>query len=148
RTLLLLVSGLGLLQMKRWGRSLAFAYVVLGLLGTVAEVAYQVAVTVPVTKKWEEQRNAKLKANGMTPPPSTVQFTAAASVGVAGFCGGVYPLVVLGLLLAPSGRKMGASVPADDRDHDEEDDLDAERPLLRRPRDEEPPREGDDRFRD
>src|SRR4051794_17402973 len=38
RTLLLLLSGVGLLMMKRWGRSLAFLYVVVGLLGTAAEV--------------------------------------------------------------------------------------------------------------
>ncbi|MFL5341371.1 MAG: hypothetical protein ACJ8F7_14590 [Gemmataceae bacterium] len=149
--LLLIVSGIGLLKMRPWARTLCYAYVALGLIATVVNTSYGMVATVPATTKYEQERNARLQKLGKPVPPATGGIGATIGVGVGAFCGILYPLVVLGLMLAPSTRAAfsGRAPMADDERRRDADELDEDRPLRRRALEDDrpPPRDDDDRFR-
>lgn len=145
--ILLLSSGIGLLKLKKWARNVTFLYVVIGFISTVISTGYQFTAVVPATQKYEKERNEKLIALGKPTPPAMAGAFSNIGAGFGAFCGVLYPVVALGLLLAPSTRKAFSGAPGDDGDlRDQMDELDPDRPL-RRQAESDGPNDRDDRFR-
>jgi hypothetical protein len=145
--ILLISSGIGLLKLKKWARNATFIYVAIGLISTAISTGYQFSAIVPATQKYEKERNEKLIALGKPTPPAMAGVTSNIGAGFGAFCGFLYPIVALGLLLAPSTRKAFSGGEEDDGDRrDEMDDLDPDRPL-RRQAETNSPNDRDDRFR-
>jgi hypothetical protein len=99
-TILLIVGGVGLLNMQQWGRITCLIYAVLSLLMKVAILIYTVAVVLPALKPlWQElARNDPQMAQAME--------LGGTLGGIAGPCiMSVYPIVVLIFMLLPSTGK-------------------------------------------
>jgi hypothetical protein len=75
-TILLLVSGFGLLNLRNWARMLCFVYAAYVILYTVGSLAYEITVVQPATEKWAAQFQKKVQAQqakarpGQPPPPA------------------------------------------------------------------------------
>jgi hypothetical protein len=138
--ILMIVSGFGLLQYRKWARSMAITYAVMSLIFKVATLSYQLLVMIPAMSTFFDQA---LRNNPQ------VQAGVAAGVKV-GLYGGVcvsalfaaYPIVVLSLLLSKSGKAAFGPLVLREAD-DDEDDYDDRRDRFDRDR---PRRDDDDRY--
>lgn len=61
-SLLMIVSGFGLLRLAPWGRSLAIFYAFLSLIHSVVSVAYTLTFTLPAMREFVDMRRPNLKA--------------------------------------------------------------------------------------
>jgi len=130
-TIVLLVSGFGLLRLRNWARILCFVYAIYIILSVVAGTVYQFAVVKPATEKWAAdlqkrmQEQAK-KQPGQPAPPAP----AAPGSNPAGDAGGLavellevlHGVALLVVLNLGDVRRAFAGLPPRDdygRDRDE-----------------------------
>ena len=101
-SLLLVLSGIGLLRLRAWGRYLGFAYVAVQLPVHIANAVYSMLYVTPVMAKIMDEALAKMPGGFMR---QMMEFSLglSSSAGVVGIAMTlVYPLLVLMLLLLPS----------------------------------------------
>lgn len=96
--LVLIVSGVGLLNMQAWARYLSITYAVLGIVFTIAGLIFSFLFIMPAMKPifQEVARNEPPEVANMMET-----FASVAMVG-AGCCGLIYPVAVLIVMLLPS----------------------------------------------
>jgi hypothetical protein len=116
---LMLLSGLGLLSGRPWGRALTIAYAVLSVLYTVVSLVFSAVVVIPAMSE-----AGKDLANQGGPQAQlmaqAIQFGAVFAL-VIGALFVIYPIIVLVIMLLPSvrvayGGAPAAEVPEDYRD--------------------------------
>jgi hypothetical protein len=135
---LMIVSGFGLLYYKEWARKMAIAYAAASLIFKVVTLVYQVFVMLPAMTSFFDQALSKA-------PPALAGMGGVMKASLYGglifsTAFGVYPIVVLCVLLSKSGKAAFGPPPEDDDDDDEEDYDD------RRERFGDRPRRDDDRY--
>jgi hypothetical protein len=115
-SVVMLVSGLGLLQMQAWGRSLAIGYAVLSLLNKVFTTTYTLVVTLPALNTLMDNFIAKGQPSPqMQPILTVVRLTPYFALVVAAVTA-IYPLLVLFVMLKGSTRaafRADGPVPAE-----------------------------------
>ena len=137
-TLLMIVSGFGLLNYRKWARGMANTYAVMSLVVKVAVLAYQFAVVIPTLIPYIDQSVVN------EPQPQRDAKSIGAKGGAYGGAFGplifaVYPIVVLSILMSKRGKAAFEPQPASaDDDEDDYDD--------RRERFDDRPRRDDDRY--
>jgi hypothetical protein len=99
-SVLMVTSGVGLLQMKPWGRSVAIGYAILSIINRIAIGIYGV-VMLPTMQAVNEKVASKIP-NGQA-MLGILQFTTVAAVFI-GFLFIIYPIVVLLVMRRPDVR--------------------------------------------
>jgi hypothetical protein len=124
--LLLLVGGVGLLNMRPWGRRLSLGYAVLSILNRLFGLVYGLAVVLPVTREY-----LRLVAQQN---PGLAGAVAGREIGgiiglIASFVFVLYPIAVLIILLHPrvAAAFRGEGLPPEPSEPP--DILDADRPF-------------------
>jgi len=126
-SILMIISGVGLLQMRSWGRALSIVYAVLSILLKLVIAVYAVAFRIPAVNEFISQHP------NLKPDEALVL-----SYGKLGAVAGpifdvlfmIYPIVVLVIMLRPSiaaafrGEPTGLPVEEDYRDEPPEDGYD------------------------
>lgn len=125
-SILLFVSGFGLLKMRNWARKVCFVYAVYTILATIGGTVYQAVVVQPATDKGmlEFQQKMQKQAGGPAAPPPANPFGNAG--GVAGLVAGslfsiAYSVALLVILNLPDVKRafatggLVAPTSADDR---------------------------------
>lgn len=132
--LLMIVSGVGLLLLRPWGRLLALVYAVLSILNTVVYLPWYLAVVAPQVVAFARELSAtggeQAQAMGLALPFIYIGLPVAASLSV------LYPILVLVIL---SRRRVRAAFAGEAVPAEAEDYRDAAPPG--------PPPGPDDRFR-
>ena len=108
-SLMMIASGIGLLQLQPWGRSLAIGYAVLSLLTKVFGLIFALAFTIPAITEFMDSFAVKYP-----------EMKAVATVSRIAFYGGVfgalvvaiYPIIVLFIMLSRSTRVAFGASPA------------------------------------
>lgn len=107
--ILLLISGIGLVRLAAWGRSLSVFWAGLLMVQIVLLLAATILIAIPANKPINDQQIANLEKAAQGKPPgspevltlkftkSLVEMTVPMTVGVS-FLGMIYPVVVLILL--------------------------------------------------
>jgi hypothetical protein len=132
----LTLSGVGLLNMKRWARNTAIAYSIITIVYSITTTVINITYAGPMMQKWQrdlQEEVARDQQRKGQPPPPTMNdptqspvFNAAVSIGGAIF-GMAYAIALLiGMLLpqvpaAFAGRGIRSGL---DWDHDRDDGLD------------------------
>lgn len=118
----LILSAILLLGGKPLGRTICLAVCALFAIWTIGNTIYQIAVTMPASKKFFDKQMAQIKG---TPPPKGL-FEASTGVGIAisVFIGVGYPILATALLLTPGARRALSSTAATDFDDRYNDDFD------------------------
>jgi hypothetical protein len=157
--LMMIVGGIGLLQMRRWAHRLTIAYALLSILYTAVVTTCMATITPAQMDVMMDLMKEGFKAGpgpGPGPGPGAAELEAMGSVmkvaaGVGVVCVGllaIYPIIVLIFMLLPSVRAAfaGASLPDEPEDYDDRyREEDAHEPIDRYPPDE--PTEPDEHFR-
>jgi hypothetical protein len=140
---MLIISGAGLLHVRRWAWFLALVYVVWNVLHTIAFVTYNFGVLLPAMRDYVEQEMQKTPNGMFAVFPSAWRLSFDRAWTIAWTIPGGYPIVVLCLLFVPpvSGAfrpegdlpqvGWGRDDPRRDDDHDRpryRDDDDYDRP--------------------
>ena len=91
--IVLIISGIGLLNMKRWGRNTTIAYSIITIVYSVVSTVLNIAYIGPTMQKWQSEFQEEIareqQRKGMTPPPNMYQpgqspmFNAVTSIGGA-----------------------------------------------------------------
>jgi hypothetical protein len=119
--LLLIIGGIGLLQIQSWGRVLSIVYSVIDIVATLASLLYTLALVNPATERFFQGKPQPL---GNATVLNLISIFGAI-IGVA------YAVVLLIMMLLPSvAAAFARKHPADEYDLDrreEEDDLQRER---------------------
>jgi len=97
-SLLMIFSGIGLLNMRKWGRTLAFVYATLSILSHIAMIVYMVMVTIPATQQFASEMAVKGQDAKML--AGLMQFGVYVGLAIS-FLSMIYPTIVLILLLRP-----------------------------------------------
>jgi hypothetical protein len=125
-SILLIISGVGLLRMQNWARVVCLVYAIYTLLSTIGGTVYTLTVVNPATDAWERDYARRTG----TPIASNPAVKQATTIGTSCF-GMAYPIALLIVLNLPHVRAAFAGSPT------------------RRPRDEDDEfPDTDDRFRD
>src|SRR5262249_8465194 len=95
--LLLIVSGVGLLKMRPWGRWLCVAYACLSILYTLMGTVFTLAFYNPVMAEYQQELPRKYPAAVATSPGV---LNAVSVVGAVAYL--VYPVVILIVMFLPS----------------------------------------------
>ena len=116
-SLILLISGIGLIRLASWGRSMAVAWAALQIIQIVLLSAGSYFYVQPVTVAYNEKMVAKMEADAKAPnaAPGTAESikmmkamsgSATTNVFLVGFLvvGCIYPITVLVLLNNPGAR--------------------------------------------
>jgi hypothetical protein len=114
---LMLLSGIGLLAMRPWGRFVAITYAVLSILYTVASLVFTAAVVMPAMSEaiqdlaGQGNAQAQLMAQAMQ-----IGMVAGLAIGALVV---IYPIIVLVIMLLPSVRAAfrGETLPAEPEDY-------------------------------
>jgi hypothetical protein len=115
-SLVLIIAGIGLLNMRNWGRILSLVYAILAVPFHASYLAFQLFLVVPAAREFNQ------RGHGMAPPDPTAQGREfGALVGVVGAAGVsiVYALVLLTVMLLPQVAQSFAA-PASVRGKDSE----------------------------
>ena len=140
----LLVSGVGLLMMRPWGRTLCLIGALALATFSLVEVVYDVIFVIPATRKFDEQQEQKRIAQKQPAPPLSQSAGAMFGVAIGALLGVGYPILAMIVMMNPAVRAAYAGTPPDEHDrYRGEDDWD-EPP--RRDRDDEYPRRPDDEY--
>jgi hypothetical protein len=124
-SILLIVSGIGLLRMQSWGRIMALVYGTVSILSHIAVLVCMVMVSVPVAQAFAEKMAAKGEQEKMM--ASLMQFGVYMGMAVP-IISMIYPAIVLILMLRPSvaaafrGEPLPTGDAAPPSEHIEEDD--------------------------
>ncbi|HEV3083396.1 MAG TPA: hypothetical protein VGY66_26670 [Gemmataceae bacterium] len=124
-SIMLIVSGIGLLRMQLWGRVLALVYGTVSILSHIAVLVYMFMVNVPVAQAFAEKMAAKGEQEKMM--GSLMQFGIYVGMAVP-IVSMIYPAIVLILMLRPAVAAAFRGEPAPTGDaapaseHIEEDD--------------------------
>jgi hypothetical protein len=142
-SVLALIAGMGLLNVKGWARTLTFLYAVVTILLHLGYVIYEFALVLPAVQAWEQDF---VRRQGALAAQQSGNF-AAGGVGVvlgaALFIGHAAVVLVLLLLPAASAAFAGAGRDRYD-DEDDDDELDGPRRPRRREDDEDQDDEDDE----
>ena len=136
-SILLLTSGIGLLNMANWARILCIFYAILTILSQIGALIFQLAYVNPAMNRWQQEFIARQGAAGRmgaADPTGNVAMSNVQSVGGA-VIGMIYAIVLLVIMLLPSvsAAFAGRSVYRDDdRERYEDDDEDLGRERRRR----------------
>jgi hypothetical protein len=118
-TTVLLISGIGLLNLRGWARVMAIVYSILTILLQVSSVVYTVAVVNPATRRWQEDFQRRLN---LPPGAGGGGFSNDLSSLIGAVIGVAYAIILLIMMLTPnvsaafSGRR-----PPDDYGRDRYD---------------------------
>jgi hypothetical protein len=125
-SLLMIVSGIGLLTFRPWGRLAAIVYAVLSILTTAAFVVWYLAAVVPAVVEFGREIAAtggrEAEAMELTIQAAYIGGPLIASLSAA------YPVVVLLVLLRPSVRDAFRGEPLPEESGEPEDYRDAAPP--------------------
>jgi hypothetical protein len=126
----LIVSGIGLLNMRGWGRVLALLYSLFTILLTLGSLIFTLAVVNPVQQRWIldfRRRNPGAPTNDLLTDPTLVNILTV----VGAVLSMIYAIVLLITMLLPSvSAAVAGRSPAADYDLDrgeDDDDLGRER---------------------
>ena len=99
---LLLVAGIGLLNMQNWGRVLSLVYSVISIIDQIAMLIFTIAYVNPATQRWQQDFARRM---GARLPPGSLSgdstFNNITSL-IGGILGVVYAIVLLIMMLRPS----------------------------------------------
>jgi hypothetical protein len=121
----LILAGIGLLKMQRWGRMLSIAYSIVGILVTLGSLVYTLALVNPAMGRFLAGRVAVNNLNST----QLLAIINVVTVAVA-ILSMAYDVILLIMVLLPSVSAAFAGRPQDydlDRQDDEDDDLGRER---------------------
>lgn len=127
-SVLMIVSGFGLLEMRPWGQTLSILYAVLSILLKIGSSIYAFVVMVPIADElFNTVFKQQMPAGGPPPPPGMADFFGVMGK-VAAWAGVVwplltmiYPIIVLIIMLRPSVAAAFAGRRAAPEDHDDYD---------------------------
>jgi hypothetical protein len=107
----LLVSGIGLLKLRPWARTLALVYAVVSILETIGSIIYESLFTMPILKEFVAGERAR---PGLT-PDEKMGYDMMEMIGnfavFAPLIIVIFPIVVLIILLRPSVRAAFSDAP-------------------------------------
>src|SRR5262249_4727947 len=110
---LLIVAGIGLLNMKGWARVLSIFYSVLMILMQIGYLVFAIALANPAVHRWQEDFNRRfpgLVAGGQSDPATNNLFAVIGSVLVI-----LYSVVLLIMMLLPGlSAAFAGRAPAQD----------------------------------
>lgn len=102
-TLLLLMSGIGLLNMQGWARIGSIFYAITSILVEIASLFYQLVYVNPAMNRWLQRELQRIRVPGAPPAPDVSFFATAMNVG--SIIGAVilvsYGVVLLIMMLLP-----------------------------------------------
>jgi len=125
-SLALLVSGVGLLIMRPWGRMLCLAAALVLATVTTAEIIYDVIFLVPATKKFDEHLEKKRVAQKQAAPPMSKMDAVVFVLALTALLGVGYPILAIVVMMTAPVRAAYAGAPADEHDrYRSDDDFDA-----------------------
>jgi hypothetical protein len=115
--LLMIGSGVGLLRLRPWGRSLAITYAVLSIAVSIASIVYQCAVVLPGMAGFSQEMANSPNPMWRMMAASMSSFAVFGAVLGAAFM--IYPIIVLIIMLQPSVRAAfrGEAVPEGPEDY-------------------------------
>jgi hypothetical protein len=152
---MMIVGGIGLLQMRRWAHRVTIVYALLSIVYTPAVAICAAATVTPVQMELTaEAMREEAKARGRPGPVPEAEMmenakpVAAIGGGICGSMMAIYPILVLIFMSLRSVRAVfsGVSLPEEPEDYDDRNRDEGERdPYDRSPPDELD--EPDDRFR-
>ena len=119
----LIVSAILLLMTNPWGRYLCIGVCLAYAIWTAGHAIYQVAVTLPATRKYLDQQFKKI--NAPPPPKGIFEVSAVFGLTINGLFGIGYPVLAIALLMTPAARK--AFAPSKSKELAEDDDFDGPR---------------------
>jgi hypothetical protein len=127
----LTISGVGLLNMKRWARNTAIAYSIITIAYSITTTVINITYAGPTIQKWqkdlqeevarEQQRKGQPPPPAMNDPTQSPIFNMVASIGGAIF-GMAYAIALLVVMLLPqvsAAFAEGRSRPQPDLDRDQ-----------------------------
>jgi len=124
-SILLIISGIGLLKMAPWGRTLSFVYATLSILSNLALIVMTFMVSVPLVQEFAD----KLSTQGQEAQVMATFMKIGVYFGIIlPVVSMIYPAIVLILLLRPSvaaafrGQHVAAAPPGAASEHIEEDE--------------------------
>jgi hypothetical protein len=120
----MIVSGVGLLKVRRWGRWLAIGYACYSIAHTVLSFIFALVFTVPAMREFIAQESQKPNLPPAQAMALNMMGTTAAIAAYAPLVLLAYPVVLLVVMFLPSVREAFRGAPPDDF----EDDLDDEDP--------------------
>jgi hypothetical protein len=153
-SVMMVVGGIGLLQMRRWAHRLTIAYALLSILYTAITTTLMIGYIGPVMGDvMGEAMKAEIKAKGGPGGPdaeamASIMRVAMTFGAVCGASAAIYPIIVLIFMSLRSVRAAfsGVALPEEPEDYDDRSREEGERePIDRYPPDE--PTEPDEHFR-
>jgi hypothetical protein len=111
-SILMIVSGVGLIRMRMWGRTVANGYAILSIIYRLGYTVYYAIVMLPIMNDIMEKQVAKTGGPGA--PAATSIIQASSVVGVI-FSASivVYPIIVLVIVNMAGARAALSGIPAD-----------------------------------
>ncbi len=107
----LLVSGIGLLNMRGWARLMAIVYAVVTIVYQIGGVVYALAYSIPTLHRWNEDFHRRLNL----PPGSAGGGPGNEILSVfVGVLIAVYAIILLVMMFKPNVRAAFAGLPLDD----------------------------------
>jgi hypothetical protein len=98
-SILLILSGIGLLKMAPWGRMLSLVYATLSILSNMALIVALVTVSIPLVQEYAD----KLAVHGQEGQTAGILIKGGVSVAIIlSLVSMIYPVIVLILLFRPS----------------------------------------------
>jgi hypothetical protein len=96
---LMIISGIGLLQMRAWGRTLSIVYALLSILNHIFTIVYGLAFSVPAMRAVFQDLAAQ---DPNAQPFLSVMETAVTASAIIPALYAIYPIVVLVIMFRPT----------------------------------------------
>src|SRR5581483_7369562 len=110
-SVLMIASGIGLVQMKNWGRMVANVYAVLSIIFRISSIIYAVIFVMPGMNRVADRMATKMGANGST-VASAMKIGAIGGLVFAAVIV-IYPIIVLVVLNMASAKAALSGAHAD-----------------------------------
>src|SRR5262245_980617 len=121
-SLALLVSGVGLLMLRPWGRMLCLVAALVLATVTTAEIVYDVIFLVPAMKKFDEHLEKKRLAQKQPAPPMSKMDGTTIMLALSALLGVGYPILAIVVMMTAPVRAAYAGAPPDEHDRYQSDD--------------------------
>jgi hypothetical protein len=105
-SILLIVTGIGLLRVQNWARNLAIVYGTLQLLHTLLYATYTLAIVTPVMNELRAEALAKAPLGFQGSMADIGLLSGIAGTVVGAVLSPIYPMIVLSVMFFPSVRRV------------------------------------------
>jgi hypothetical protein len=108
---ILILGGIGLLGVRRWGRTLSILYSIVAIVVSIGSLAYTLAIVNPALERFVQAHARGAAQPGMNNAVNSITAVVAAIISVA------YAVVLLIMMLVPS-VSAAFSAPAQEQDYE------------------------------